>query len=174
MPLKVTAGNGFRGMEADLRLMQQEVQDPRPTLNSVVYPYMVAHIEEMFRTSGQGAWNFGGEPIYQRNKVARNGARLGAKPLLVDPAHALLLPSLTDPRAPFAIFRLERKRLVIGSSLDYAEDLLVNGGVGPYGEPFPARNPFLLTPQQQQELGDEIEFDLRRRLKRYFKTATLL
>lgn len=174
MPLKVTAGNGFAGMEADLRLMQDVVKDPRPTLNQVVYPYMVEHIDEMFRTSGRGTWNFSGEKIYQRRKTRKDGSRLGSKPMLVDPAHELLRPSLTDPRAPYAIFRLEPKRLVIGSSLPYAEDLLVNGGTGPYGEPFPPRDPFKLDPQQQRELGDLIEHDLKRRLKRYFKTATLL
>ena len=173
----VKSGQGFRGLETEVRLLQKVVKDPRPTLNSVVYPYMRDHVEQMLKTSGGHAgqrWDFSGEPLYARRKASLLGSRLGSMPLLWDPKDALLLPSLINPRAAYSIFRLEPKRLVIGSSLPYAEDLLINGGTGPFGESFPARNPFHLTPAQQQELGDEIEHDLSLRLKGYWKTPTLL
>lgn len=174
----MTSGQGFRGLEAEIKILRQVVKDPRPTLNQVVYPYLREHIQRQFETSGAHGggptWDFSGEPIYARQKTSLLGKNLGSKPLVWEAGDAQLLPSLTNPQHPNAIFRLEPSRLVVGSNLPYAEALLSTGGIGPYGEPFPARDPFRFTPEQQRELGEEILWDLRRRLRHYHKTPTLL
>lgn len=157
------------GFTARLRAMQQVVDDPTPTLNRVVYPWMLDHLEGQFETAGAWGgepWGFDGEPIYARYKRALYGEDLGARPLAVDPAHERLKPSLTQPGHPDHIVRLSGKLLEIGTSVEYARRLLFDGGLGPFGESYPARNPFIMTAAQRAELDDEMRYDLRLRLKR--------
>lgn len=173
--LSIKRGQGFGELEAEIRLLQKVVRDPRPTLNQVVYPYLTDHAEEMVQSAGRhGGQSWSLAPRYKAYKQAILGPELAARPLAWARATARLVPSLTDPGHPDAIFRLEQDKLVIGSRVPYAERLLVTGGIGPFGERYPARNPYHLTPPQQQELGDAITYDLKRRLKRYYRTPRLL
>lgn len=157
------------GFTALIRAVQRVVADPTPTLNRVVYPWLLDHIEGNFETSGAWggqAWSFAGEPIYARYKRQMLGDELGARPLLVDPAHERLKPSLINPSHPDHVVRLSGGKLEIGSSVEYARRLLLDGGTGPFGESYPARDPFVMTRAQREELDDEIRWDLRNRLRR--------
>lgn len=160
------ATDGFRAL---LRAVGRIVADPTPTLNRVVYPWLLDHIEGQFETSGSWGgqpWSFSGEPIYERYKRALLGDDLASKPLLVDTEHERLRPSLVDPSHPDHVVRMEGGRLEIGSSVEYARRLLFEGGTGPFGESYPARNPFVMTDAQQEELFDEMRYDFRLRLRR--------
>ncbi len=60
------------------------------------------------------------------------------------------MDSYTKRRADHHVEELTPGRLRFGSSLPYA-GRLVKGGVGPFGEPYPGRNPLAATRQQQTE-----------------------
>lgn len=157
------------GFTAMIKAVQRVVNDPTPTLNRVVYPWLLDHMEGQFETAGAwggSPWSFAGEPIYERYKRQLLGDELAGKPLAVDPAHERLKPSLLDPSHPDHIVRLEGGRLEIGTSVEYARRLLFEGGIGPFGEAYPARNPFEMTSAQREELDDEMRYDFRLRLKR--------
>jgi hypothetical protein len=163
-------GKSFGDYAKLLRLATKEVKDVRPTLNRVVYPWYVMHVEEQFRTAGKHggqAWSFRGEPKYQHMKTRRHGMPYGKMPMLLPDDRAKLLPSLIDANHPDSLFRLMPGQLILGSRLEYADRLFNTGGIGPYGERYPGRDPFQMTPVQERERDRLIEADLRQRLKRY-------
>lgn len=170
--IRVTnTGMGLSGVIRELKVLTNVVRDTRPTLNQVVHPYIQRHVRLNVKTLGAHGggpiWDFSGEPIYEYRKTARLGADLGSKPLHVDPEHAELIPSLIEPGHPDSMFRLTADSIIFGSLNDHAEKLLMTGGIGPYGERFPARNPFVMTAGQRAELADLVQHDLSRRLKSY-------
>lgn len=163
-------GRGFDGWEKSFTLASKQVQDTRPTLNRVVYPWLRAHIEDQFETSGHHGgepWDFSGEPLYERSKIKRYGKQYGTRPLLIPKDKAELLPSLIDPSHPNALWRLSPGQLTLGSTLEWANALLNTGGINPFGERFPARDPYVMTPAQRRELDDLIAHHLAQGLKRY-------
>ena len=176
--MKVTVkGGGLQGALQELKILQEIVADVRPTLNAVVYPYMRMHVEENFRTLGRhgggGGWDFSGEPKYQAYKRAILDEPWASMPLWWSPGRAQLIPSLTDPGHKDGFFRLTRNSIIFGTLHPNGEALLGTGGIGPFGERFPARDPFQMTPWQEAELKDLVEHDLGRRLKFYAPNADI-
>jgi hypothetical protein len=163
-------GKGFGEWEKRFTLSSKAVKDVRPTLNRVVYPWLRGHVQDQFESSGFAGgqpWDFSGEPLYERAKIRRFGKEYGTRPMLMPDDKAVLLPSLIDPSHPDSLWRLTPGQLRLGSTLEYADRLFNTGGVGPYGERYPARDPFVMTPAQKRELDRLIERDLARGLKRY-------
>ena len=171
-------GAGLGGALRELEILQEIVQDTRPTLNQVVYPYMRQHVEQNFRTlgahGGGPTWDFSGEPKYQAYKRSILDEPWASMPLWWSPGRARLVPSLTDPGHKDSFFRLGRSSIIFGSLHPNAEQLLGTGGIGPFGERFPARDPFKMTAFQEAELKDLVEHDLNRRLKFYYPQSDVV
>ena len=120
--------------------------------NEVSHPWWLAHVEANFATHGRHSgqdWSFAGEPKYAAYKarVADN-----QDPLRWGAGHEQIYPSSTDESHPLHIWRTDEQGYVIGSNAPNLEDMQA-GGVGPFGEPFPGRDPFYATPQQLDELA---------------------
>lgn len=169
MGLRRTSSADLGTVQRDFSLLLGLVRAPRETLEEVVQPYIEMHVDKQFRTAGRHGgkrWSFGGEPVYEAAKTARYGARYGKRPLFVPRKVEQLRPSLVMSGHPQAIRRIERGRLTIGTKIRYADRLINTGGVGPYGERYPARDPFQLKARQRLELEKEIARDLVKRARR--------
>lgn len=167
MGFEAVGGKGF-GYLANLLRDHLEVFEDVDAINrEVVGPYMRRQARANFATAGKHggrAWTFDGEEKYRRMKRGWLGEVYAGLPMVVPDEHAELVPSVVDPFHPHHIERSTDTGMQMGSSLEHARALFVTGGVGPFGERFPARDPFQMTPAQVDELGEEIAAFNKRRL----------
>lgn len=136
----------------------------RMTVPRELVEYYRNHVEQMVLTAGRhggASWDFSGEPVYAARKMLRFGEPYASSPLLMPPDRAQLLPALIRAWSPDD---LSPERSVQHPN---ATALLSTGGVGPYGERFPARSPYQMTPQQKQEVKALMAAYLRKQLAPY-------
>ena len=111
--------------------------------------YLENHIYDQFQTSGKHggeAWDFSSEPKYQKRKEALWGSQYASKPLLVPSQVELLRPAMLRG------FSLSERGLSHTVSSPNASSLIRTGGKNPFGEPYPARNPYVMTRSQRLEI----------------------
>lgn len=147
-------------------LVAEVIGDLAPTFRSVIGPYMVQHMRSQFSTEGAhgGApWaGYDKEPKYRAYKRAILG-HLSILRWQKGGPYELLYPSLTALGHPANIFRVTPTSAVFGTSVPHAEELN-RGGIGPFGEPYPARKIIAMTGQQKNQLFVEIQRDILRRV----------
>lgn len=107
---------------------------------------------------------YAGEPLYAAFKQAQ-GAPM--KPLRWSPKDARLEPALTSPRHPDHRWVKGPRGWTLDVSIGYLAQL-ETGGIGPFGERFPARRIF---PRREALTRDVME-QVKREFYKQVKTAT--
>lgn len=159
---------GVTGQESIVRrigLVTDIIGDMTPTWRGVVGPFMYEHMDRQFRT--QGAYGgkpwagYENEPFYRAYKRAVTGH---LKVLRWKPGEReRLYPSLTQGLDPDNILEITPTSFRFGTKVPYAADLN-RGGVGPFGERYPARKIISFTDAQKNMLFVEIQRDILRRI----------
>lgn len=153
---------------AFLAVQQRMWRSIGPSLQRAAYPWLLAHLKRQAQTGGAhggAAWSFGGEPRYAKAKAARYGKRYGARPLALPPRRGVLLPSLISRSHPHHVFRRGADAIEVGSRAPHAHRLFYLGGTGPFGERYPARDPFVMTAGQRAELDRAVVEHVEQRIK---------
>jgi hypothetical protein len=125
---------------------------PDQAFKEVVHPYMLQHFARQFDTAG----GHGGrpwaelEPLYAESQQSLGDSLI---PLRAD--WPVLEPSLTQ-QGKSHVFITRGNSVQIGSMVPYARKV-ADGGVGPFGETFPGRDPRVMTRGQVAELGRNIQ-----------------
>ena len=91
-------------------------------------------------------WSFVSEPKYRARKTALWGSTYGSRPLALPPGRSPLRDAVaSQPRV---------SGVTLTARVDHpnAKRLFKTGGVGPFGEPYPARNPYQMSAQQRAEV----------------------
>lgn len=141
------------------RTLSGALRDVSQLWREVVHPWMVQHWRLQFDTAG----GHGGRPwapLEPKYAAAQQGDSL--TPLEVNTS-ARLEPSFVDPVNPAHFFSSSKNAMQAGSPVPYA-GTLGTGGIGPFGESYPARDPREVTPQQLDALRAEIYAWFRGRL----------
>lgn len=160
MGFKPEQGKAFADLASDLEAFSLVIEDRAAIARDVVEPTMRQQARRNLASAGRyggGNWNFAGEERYRRQKAAWVGAAYADLPLVMPPDKAKLAPSLTDPADPNYLAVVTESGIQMGSRLEYANRLFVTGGIGPRGEYFPARDPYIMTESQQIDMAREIE-----------------
>lgn len=160
---------GIQGQDTinrKLGLVEEVIGDLAPTFRSVVGPFMTQHMRAQFSSEGAyggSPWaGYDAEPKYRAYKRAILG-HLSILRWQKGGPYEILYPSLTALGHPANIFRVNPNSVVYGTSVPYAEDLN-KGGIGPFGERYPAREIIAMTGQQKTSLFVEIQRDILRRV----------
>ena len=161
--LKVTTTNPPAKVRASLKRRKAALANMAPIFRKLHAPIR-AHFRKNFNTGGAHggpAWaDFSGEPKYRAMKIALTG---NAKPLLWGKySESQLAPSLVMASHPDHIFLVGRDGVLVGTTLPYARRL-AKGGIGPFGERFPGRNPVQIRPHQWRELTGMVRDELIKR-----------
>lgn len=156
------ARKGPRRITRDIKRMQKLV----PEWREVAHPYLLNHMERQFETGGAHGgkrWaNYASEPKYLSFKYNVAGT---LRPLRWDDSgvRERLRPSLVLASHSEHVFLPGSQLLQFGTRVPWANSIYT-GGVGPFGEPFPGRNPLAMTLQQKGQLGRRILNHLSARL----------
>lgn len=129
---------------------------PQEVLRVVVEPYLREQARRNLESAGAyggEAWSFAGEPKYEASKRAWD-APYAAYPLVTSSKE--FARTLTDPGNPYYQTTLTDSGVTVGTSHPFAYRLIKTGGVGPYGEAYPARDPWAMTKGQDQELAQRV------------------
>lgn len=138
---------GHTEVDRMLGVSAKVVKDMRPVWDGRLHPFFLNHLEHQFKTSGDhgGApWaGYEGEPRYRAFKKRVVGH---LRPLEWDTGgqFEILRPSLVEPEHEHHVFTSRPLEAVVGTSYPPAARL-ATGGIGPFGEPFPARRMFAMT-----------------------------
>ena len=161
-------GDGVAAMDRFLGVAHEVVGDMRPVWEAVVRPYVLEHMRLQFDTLGAHGgkpWaSLDGEPIYRAYKARLIGEKFAKRVLWWSDDKARLRPSLVFDRHPEQVSQIERKKMLFGTSVPHAGDLL-KGGTGPFGEPFPGRAIFAMTQAQRKELVTLMQREIVRRVE---------
>jgi|AntDeeMinimDraft_6_1070357.scaffolds.fasta_scaffold00404_8 phage gpG-like protein len=149
-----------------LKRAVEVVSDLKTTFEEVYHPFMLVHMRDQFATGGRaGGQQWAGlerEPkyaAYKRNIV-------GNAPILRWPtANEQLYPSLTNPRGAGHLASSSDAAARFGTSIAHAATL-DRGGIGPFGEPFPARPILALGPQRNAALFALLKQDILARVEK--------
>lgn len=162
-------GRGVKAYERVLGVNQEVLGDLKPILDASVAPYMLEHMRRQFDTlgahSGQPWATLKGEPLYYAFKKRILGKGLADKPLWWSRQREQLRPSLTDPAHGHHAYRSGDNGALFGTTVPHAQALL-DGGVGPFGEDYPARNFFHMSQGQRKELTTLIQREVIREADR--------
>jgi len=160
-PVKVR----FKGNRLAIRAVDRvisAIDDLSPSWGEL-HAYLLIHAQQQERTSGsyggQRWQGFGGERVYAAFKLATDGH---LRPLEGAPQDEVYLNSFQSSSSPWHIFRPNAAAMAFGSSLFFGVDL-EEGGVGPFGEPFPARPVLSYTSAQEMEMAEIVLADIVRR-----------
>lgn len=141
--LKITAKprGALQHYQRTLGRAEQVVQNLAPSFDQVFHPFMLSHMRDVFRSGGAAAgqtWRgYASEPRYGAFK-ARILAQARPQPLRWQPGKKeRLFPSLTSEGGEH-VHVSNSQAARFGTSVPYAARL-EEGGIGPFGEPSPAR-----------------------------------
>ena len=154
-----------RQARAGVRRRKNLIHNLAPVFRTLHAPIR-AHFRKNFNTGGAHggpAWaDFSGEPKYRAMKLAITD---NAKPLVWGKfSQSRLMPSLTQASHPDHLYGVARDGMLVGTTVPYA-NRLARGGIGPFGERFPGRNPVQIQQRQWHEFAQMI-------LKALIKRAT--
>lgn len=146
-----------------LSLAERVVSDMSETFERVFHPYLLRHMKRQFETSGRyagAAWaDYGQEPIYAAAKQRITGH---LRILRWKPGQERLAPSLMT-QGGLHIARSDATTAQFGTRLPHAEQI-ERGGVGPYGERYPARLILFLPTRDRLELVGLLKADVLARI----------
>lgn len=134
-------------------------------VKETIYPFVLNYTKKNFQMQGRlggQSWNYNTEPQYSAYKFAMTGHRevlrweKGGK-------YEKLYPSLTQPGHEFHHFVMTPLGVQVGSTLPYAASL-ASGGINPFGEPYPGRNPMRMGMGTRKQLISTIRDHIRRHL----------
>ena len=161
LKMKLTGAGEYR---RSLQRAEEVVSDMSETFDHVFHPFMLRHMRRQFETSGRygGApWaGYDQEPIYAAVKRRRVGH---LHVLRGKPGQEKLYPSLTTQGGAH-LWQRSADAASFGTRLPFAQGL-ERGGVGPYGERFPARLIVRLPPRVQRALEQLLKADLLARIE---------
>lgn len=150
--MKVTTRvEGLLEVKARLAGNEERARGWVELLSGQLHEFLLARSREAFASAGasEGAAWAPLEPAYARYKKARGG---GAEILRWYGARERLYPSLTIAAHPDHLFRVSAEGLVFGSRVPHAARL-ETGGIGPLGEPYPARDVLHLGERSRAHLA---------------------
>lgn len=153
------------GWQARLKRAKAVVQDLEPTFEAIYHPFLLMHMRDQFASSGAAGgsrWaDLSAEPRY----AAYKRSIVGNVPVLRWPtAREQLYPSLAT-RGPSHIERSSERAARFGTDVPHARTL-ERGGVGPFGERYPARKILVLGTNRSAELYSLLKQDVMARIER--------
>lgn len=169
--LQIGAGN-VNQLDTMLGLAEEIVGDLQFEWESVLKPWFLDHMEEQYETQGAHGgepWaDYSSEPQYAAMKSsvfeqANVGGSIDNFILRWVPGSERLKPSLTESSHPNFVFRTSDLEAEIGTNVPYAERL-IEGGTGPFGEPYPGRDMLAMTDAQLSTLFTEIQRGIQDRI----------
>lgn len=163
LTVKVSPKTGLAGWRRRLKRALNAVQDMEPTFDGVFHPFMLAHMRDQFESGGRAGgspWaGLEGEPRYAAFKRS-----------IVGNAGVLRWPTLNEQLYPSLVSRgsghIERSSDAaarFGTAVPHAATL-DKGGVGPFGERYPARKILALGPNRASQLYALIKQDVEARI----------
>lgn len=153
-----------QGFRKRLSQAERVVSDLSETFEQVFHPFMLRHMKRQFETSGRyggAAWaDYSQEPIYAAAKQRITGH---LRILRWKPGQEQLAPSLMT-QGGLHVARSEPGHAEFGTRVPHAGQL-ERGGVGPYGERYPARLILFLPSRDRLELVGLIKADVFARIQ---------
>lgn len=124
-----------------------------------IHPFMIDHMKSQFKSDGAhggSPWAlYGAEPKYTAYKIALVGHLTPLRWQKGGPFERLF-PSLVDRSDRDHVWESSAKGAVFGTSLPYAGDLNA-GGIGPFGERYPARKIIAMRQDQKKKMISAIQ-----------------
>ncbi len=153
--------SGVGGMLSVLEGLRAAISDPAPTFRRVVHPWALDHFQRQFDTAG----GHGGSPWAPLSgRYLEQQRELGDSTVPLEADRPVLEPSFTREGDPNHIFEINGNQVRVGSSLSYAAHV-AEGGVDPFGENFPGRDPRQMTQQQTEALSRSVMDDMTNRAR---------
>lgn len=171
--IRLTVGTeAFDELDVVVGLAAEVVGDLTHEWENVVAPWFLDHMRQQFESQGE----HGGEPWAAYNQEPQYAAvkssifeEEGVDGKISDfilrwvPGQERLYPSLVRSGHSHHISQFGEMEASFGTSLPYA-DRLIEGGTGPYDEPYPGRDMLAVTDEQQSDLFTDIQRSIRNRL----------
>lgn len=135
-------------------MVKLKIISPEDIFKDVVRPFLYRIAQENLKAGRLPG--FEGEPKYRAYKLAVTGS---LKPLRWKQGREQLAPSLMYANDQYSASKINSDGGAIGSRAPNSNVLF--GGINQFGESYPARNPYLMTPHQRQNLMKEISNYIR-------------
>lgn len=161
---------GAREEIARLQRASELLSDLTWLYNQVSHLWWIDHLKEQLQTQGAHGgdpWDFAGEERYAAFKRAAVGHD---DVFRWEAGREQIVPSLTDPDDPFHEWSVGPMGYSIASGAPNAD--VFEGGIGPFGEPFPPRDPFRTTEDQLQQLEELEQLAINQALRDIGLTVT--
>ena len=152
---------GVKETRGALNRVSRVISDMRPTVRRVRRDLVVLlqqHVATQGRSGGTPWRGYSGEPKYRAWKQATTGH---LDLLVMDRANPVVLPSVTG--GAFHPTRISRDGLSFGTRHPFAV-ALHDGGIGPFGEPYPGRPLIAITSAQADGLVDTMVQSIQERI----------
>lgn len=143
---------------------------------NIIHPWFLKTARQNLASQGRMAgeqWNYSTEPAYAAFKQKMTGLPAHGRVMRWSPGMERLHPGLTDAASQWHIFRVGKRKVTIGVGLAYALRL-TQGGIGPFGEPYPGRSLMPSLPNQKLSLYQEIAQFFKARFKQYREQRFIL
>lgn len=156
---------GVRGdaqVSRRLGLAYDVLGDLQPVFDAAMHPFMLTHMKRQFASDGAygGApWAlYAREPKYTAYKIALVGHLTPLRWQKGGPFERLY-PSLVDKSHPEHVWKSDGKGASFGTRVPHAASLN-EGGVGPFGERYPARKIIAMRNESRKELISAIQREI--------------
>lgn len=144
--------SGERAVSRKIGLAAEIIGDLRDVFDEDLHPFMLDHMKSQFASSGRHGgkpWaSYDKEPKYTAYKIALVG-HLDVLRWQKGGPFERLYPSLVDKTDVDHVWKTSGKSARFGTRVAYA-GRLNQGGVGPFGESYPARKMLAMTDQQKK------------------------
>lgn len=145
-------------------LMVDVLGDLKPIFDKAIHPLLLDHMRKVFDSQGSYGgvhWaDYSNEPKYRAYKKSIVG-HLDRLRWQKGGPYEILYPSLTNPSHMTHVWVARAHGFVFGTMLDYARRLS-EGGIGPFGEPYPGRE---VLPFKQKQIADYLR-EIQREIDR--------
>lgn len=144
-------------------LATEVLGDLSDIFDDYVHEWLLEHEEKLFDTEGAHGGSTWGDYANEPHYVAYKLQKVGHLDLLrweKGGKYERLYPSLTDPTHSQHVWESSRRGFAFGTALSYA-GRLARGGTGPFGEPYPGRDPILLTRKQKAHIATLVQRGVR-------------
>jgi hypothetical protein len=142
------------------------VSDCKTTFEQIYHPFMLVHMRDQFETGGRAGGNQWASLDREPRYAAYKRRLVGNAPILRWPtANEQLYPSLANPRGTGHLASSSDAAARFGTSIPHAAQL-ERGGIGPFGEPYPARQILALGPQRSAALFALLKADILARIEK--------
>ena len=141
---------GLREEIQQQKLASELLADLSWLYDEVSHPWWVRHLRSQIETQGVHGgdpWNFANEPRYRAFKERAVGHD---DVFRWEPGREQIVPSLTEIDHPMHDWTAKPLGYSLSTSAPHAD--VFEGGIGPFGEPYPARDPFRTREDQLAEL----------------------